>query len=70
MENYIINKNHNNAQVESVQLRKSLEKDFSFLPRDRVGYIEKLYICLTQLKVNAQLAKIAGSLYIHYVHTW
>ena len=30
-----VNKNHN-AQVESVQLGKSLEKDFSFPPRDRV----------------------------------
>ena len=31
-----VNKNHNNAQVESVQLGKNLEKDFSFPPRDRV----------------------------------
>ena len=58
-----VNKNHNNAQVESVQLGKSLEKDFSFPPRDRVHREDVLG--LTKSKVNAQLAKN----YRKFVHT-
>ena len=58
-----VNKNHNNAQVESVQLGKNLEKDFSFPPRDRV-HREDVHM---SYQVEGQCS--TGKNYRKFVHT-
>ena len=63
-----VNKNHNNAQVESVQLGKSLEKDFSFPPRDRVHRedVHMSYQVEGQCSTGKKLPEVCT--YIMYTH--